>query len=80
MSWFKVSDERLRYRGRITRQPFTAWTATPDGTAAIDATVQTLGFCLLGRARTAQRRMWRALRAMAADQAVQTTLHAEPDR
>ena len=80
VSWFKVSDRRLRYRGRITRQPFNAWTATPEGTAAIDAAAATLGFCLLGKKRTATRRMWRALHAATLDQAVQTALQAEPER
>lgn len=80
MSWFRVSGGRLRYRGRITRQPFAEWAVTPEGQAAIVAAGAQLGFCLFGRARTVRRRMWRALSAAAASDAVRAALTAEPDR
>ena len=80
MSWFRVSGGRLRYRGRVTRQPFAEWAATPDGQAAIAEAGAKLGFCLFGRARTARRRMWRELRSVVTSDAVRTVLDAEPDR
>jgi hypothetical protein len=80
VAWFYVSDGRLRYRGRITRQPFAAWAASPEGEAAIDAAASQLRFCLLGRARTARRRMWKDLQAIAASEAITAILEAEPDR
>lgn len=80
MSWFRVSGGSLRYRGRVTRQPFAEWAATPDGQSAIAAAGAQLGFCLFGRARTARRRMWRDLRSVAGSDAVRAVLAAEPDR
>lgn len=75
-----MSDGRLRYRGRVTRQPFADWVGTPEGKAAIDATARELGFCLLGRTRTARRRMWRSLQSAVASEPVRAALQAEPDR
>jgi hypothetical protein len=80
VSWFHVSDGRLRYRGRVTRQPFAAWASTPDGKAAIDATAQELGFCLFGRSRAARRRMWRSLHAVATSEPVRAALEEESER
>jgi hypothetical protein len=80
VAWYKVSGGRLRFRGDISRGPFEAWAATPEGTAAIAASAATLGFCLLGKARTARRRMWRDLRTVAAATPVRALLDAEPDR
>src|SRR6185436_18160371 len=31
VSWFRVSDGRLEYRGRITKTPFTRWCETKKG-------------------------------------------------
>lgn len=61
MGWYKISGERLQYRGGIDRAPFDAWTSTPDGKAAIAAQAAHIGFRLLGRARAARRAMWRSL-------------------
>jgi hypothetical protein len=80
VAWFHVSDGRLRYRGRITRQPFLAWIGTPEGKAAVDAAASQLGFCLFGRARTARRQMWRRLKSAAASEEVRAALQAEPER
>ena len=80
MAWFHVSDGRLRYRGRITRKPFLAWTGTPEGKAAVDTTARGLGFCLFGRTRTARRQMWRRLKSATTNQDVLAALQAEPDR
>src|SRR6185437_10660802 len=63
MSWFIVKRGRLEYRGRITRQPFGEWCATKEGAQAIARIAKGIRFSLLGRARSAQRRLWRALDA-----------------
>jgi hypothetical protein len=65
MSWFRVKRGRLEYRGRITRQSFTKWTATRDGADAVARVASGIRFGLLSRSRSARRRMWRALEAAA---------------
>jgi hypothetical protein len=65
MSWFQVTEERLRYRGRITRAPYDAWTAMPAGEEAIAEAAKQIGFRLFGRARAARRAMWQQLKEMA---------------
>ena len=61
MRWFRVSRGRLEYRGRITREPFTRWTETKEGTAAVARVAGGIRFSLFGRSRAARRRIWRAL-------------------
>lgn len=61
MGWFQVTGGRLEYRGRITREPFARWTGTKDGAAAVARAARGIRFSLLGRARSARRRLWRAL-------------------
>ena len=79
MSWFKVSDGRVRFRGRITRRPFTDWAATPEGAAAVDVVARQLRFALLGRTRSAKRRMWRELESTVNNEQVKAILEASPD-
>jgi hypothetical protein len=79
MSWFKVSDGRMRFRGRITRRPFTEWTGTPEGAAAVDHLARQLRFAIFGRARTAKRRLWRELESAVSNEQVKTILDASPD-
>ena len=79
VAWFKVSDGRLRYRGRITRKAFTEWTATTEGTAAVNAVARQLGFCLFGKTRAATRRLWRELETTVASAPVNAILQASTD-
>ncbi len=65
MGWYKISEERLRYRGRVDRAGFDAWTGTPEGKAAIAEAASHIGFRLLGKARAARRAMWRAVNTAA---------------
>ena len=37
MSWYRVADGRIQFRGRITRQPFSEWLSTSDGAETVDA-------------------------------------------
>ena len=79
MSWYKVSDGRLCYRGRVTKGPFSAWTATPEGQAAVEAEAKKIRFSLMGRSRAAKRRLWRELESVVVEQWLQKALQAEPD-
>jgi hypothetical protein len=79
VAWFKVSDGRLRFRGRITRAPFVEWAATTEGAAAVGAVASQLGFCLLGKTRTAKRRLWRELDATVNSASVKAILAASTD-
>ena len=63
MSWFKIHRGSLLYRGRITREPFTRWTATKRGLDAVAAVARATRFSLFGRSWSARRRLWRALEA-----------------
>jgi len=76
MSWFKVSDGRVCFRGRITRKPFTDWTGTPEGAAAVEHLAQQLRFALFGRARAAKRRLWRELEAAVNTEQLKAILEA----
>ena len=80
MSWFRVSGGRLEYRARITREPFTRWTRTAEGTAAITRVAAGLSFSLFGRRRAARRRLWRSLDAAARAQSVTNAIAAEAPR
>lgn len=79
MSWFRVSGERFRYRGRITRDPFVAWTQTVDGTAAVASVASTmrLPICTYARAR---HRMWKSLDRAARSTSLKSVLQTEADR
>jgi len=80
MSWFRVSGGRLEYRARITREPYTRWTRTAEGTAAITRVAAGLSFSLFGRRRAARRRLWRSLDAAARAQSVTNAIAAEAPR
>ena len=80
MSWFKVADGSLRFRGRITAKPLAEWLTSADGSAAVDAVAQTLRFSLIGRTRAARRRLRRELMSAVADEQVRHVLDAAPDQ
>jgi hypothetical protein len=61
MSWFEISDGRMRFAGRLTRDPIREWLATPEGVSAVAAAARSARFSLFGRARAARRRISRAL-------------------
>jgi hypothetical protein len=65
MGWFRVTGGRLEYRGRITREAFTSWTSTREGVGAVARAAGNIRFSLIGRTRSARRRLWRALEAAA---------------
>jgi hypothetical protein len=77
MSWFRVSAGRLEYRGRITREPFTRWTQTTEGAAAITRVATGLRFSLFGRNHAARRRFWRSLDSAVRTHSVAAAIAAE---
>jgi hypothetical protein len=79
MAWFKVAKGRLEYRNRITRDAFTLWTATTEGTGAIERVASGIRFSIVGRHRTARRRTWLALDAAVREEAVAAAIRAEAD-
>jgi hypothetical protein len=79
MNWFRVSRGRLVYRGRISRQPFTRWTATKEGAETIARLAAGIRFSLFGRARAAKRRAWRALESVTRAAAVAMAIGEEAD-
>jgi hypothetical protein len=79
MNWFRVSRGRLVYRGRISRQPFTRWTATKEGAETIARLAAGIRFSLFGRAAAAKRRAWRALESAARAASVVTAIGGEAE-
>jgi hypothetical protein len=69
-AWVRYSRGRLVYPGRITRAPFVRWTARSDGRATIEEAASLTRFSLLGRRRSAMRRLWRQLADAARDKSV----------
>ena len=80
MSWFRVNGGRLEYRGRITRASFTKWTATKEGAAAVARVASGIRFSVLGRSRSARRRMWLALEAASRVESLAAAIGVEATR
>lgn len=80
MSWYDIADGRLRYRGRITKQPIREWVTSGEGIAAVQAAAQQIGFSLFGRTRSARRRICRELSEAIGAASVRETVAAECDR
>jgi hypothetical protein len=80
MAWFDIADGRLRFRGRITKQPVTDWVGSEEGAAAVQAAAQQIRFSLIGRVRSARRRMHRELSEGIATRSVREAIAAESDR
>jgi hypothetical protein len=79
VDWFTVRRGRLEYRGRITRQPFAAWCATREGEQAIARVAKGIRFSIVGRKRSARRRLWRDLDAASRTDAFRSAISAEPN-
>jgi hypothetical protein len=76
-AWVRYSRGGLSYAGRITRAPFTAWTNTDEGQAAVARAASRIRFSLLGKTRTAARRLWRELADMAGSAEVAAAIDLE---
>lgn len=79
MAWFQLSGGRLRYRGRVTRHRFTAWTSTKEGQASVADVAKELRFRVFGNYRAA-RHIWRELDRAARSEAVLNAIQAEADQ
>jgi len=77
-AWVRHRRGGARYAGRITRAPLTAWLATPEGQATLDAAASRLRLRFLARPRAA-RRLWRALATAARDASVAAIIQSEID-
>ena len=77
-AWVRYRRGRARYTGRITRAPFVAWLATPEGRAALEDAASHARFAFLAQAR-ARRRLWRRLAAAARDRNVMVAIQSEMD-
>lgn len=80
MSWFDVADGRLRFTGRITRQPFAEWVRAAEAAPLLEAAGREIKFPVLGRARTARRRLTRTLHDAVAGDCVRSVISGEGDR
>jgi hypothetical protein len=76
--WVRYRRGRAWYTGRITRAPFVAWLATPEGRTTLDEAASRVRFAFLARARAA-RRLWRGLAAAARDAGVIAAIQREMD-
>jgi hypothetical protein len=79
MSWFVVKQGRLKYRGRLSREPYLAWLKTPEGAKALDAAARKYRFRMFSAGR-ARRSLWQALDAAARATAVREAIEHEASR
>jgi hypothetical protein len=77
MGWFHVVKGRLEYRGRLTREPFSAWASTQEAAPTIEGTAAGIRFAFLGRERAARRQVWRTLDTAVASGAAVEAIGAE---
>lgn len=78
MAWFRVASNRLRYRGRLSKEPYAAWVRTSEGEAAIDARARQDRLYIFPRAR-ARRRIWRDLERTARGDVLRAAIQTEAD-
>jgi hypothetical protein len=76
MGWFRVSSNRLVYRGRLSREPFAAWAGTVEGEASIDERARRDRLWLFAHQRT-RRRMWRELELLSRGESFAKTVQWE---
>jgi hypothetical protein len=75
-AWFRVTSNRLQYRGRLSRAPFAAWANTPEAATAIDERASTDRLYLFRRTR-ARSRMWRELEIASRNESVRQAIQDE---
>lgn len=76
MAWFAVSGGRLRFQ-RTSREPVREWLASREGEQAVEILARGIRFSLLGRARTARRRLTRTLTEAIRSRSATAALSAE---
>jgi hypothetical protein len=78
MKWFRVASNRLRYRGRLSQEPYSAWVNTSDGAVTIEARARQDRLRIFARSR-ARRRIWRELELAARGEPLGTAIQSEAD-
>ena len=78
MVWFRTASNRLRYRGRLSQAPYSAWAKTSDGAVTIDARASQNRLHIFARPR-ARRRIWRELERAARSEPLCTAIQSEAD-
>lgn len=78
--WFDVADGRLRYRGRVTKEPVAEWMASDEATRIVDSAAGQVRFALFGRTRAARGRIARELQQAIASPPLREAFSAECDR
>jgi hypothetical protein len=76
MSWLVVNQGTLRFRGRLSREPFSAWVGTKEGADAVRSAAAGYRFRLMAAAR-ARRGLWRSLEIAARSAPVRSALEEE---
>jgi hypothetical protein len=79
-AWIRFSRRRFVYTGRISRAPYTRWTRTEQGRAAVSDLAATIRFAIFGRQRAARRRLWRALARAARNRDIVAIVQREAQR
>lgn len=79
MGWFRRASNRLQYRGRLSRKPYSDWVSTNEGVATVDSRMRQDRLRLFARTR-ARRRIWRELDQAARTEPLRAALQAEADR
>lgn len=80
MPWFDVADGRLRFRGRLTKEPIQEWLCSEEGAVAVQDVAGGLRFALFGRTRSARRQLFRRVWHAISASSVRETISAECDR
>jgi hypothetical protein len=78
-AWVSYTRKRFAYTGRITRAPFTAWTETTRGRAAVEEVAAAIRLAPFGRTWAARRRLWRQLATAARAEAVVEAIQTEAE-
>jgi hypothetical protein len=79
MSWFTIAEGRLRFGGRVSKDPVREWLATPEASSAVAEAATRRRFSLFGRTRAARRQMSRALWEAISAPGVRQVIAAESD-
>jgi hypothetical protein len=78
--WFYLSDGRIRFSGRITREPIDRWLRNGEGTRLVAQAQRHVGFAILGRERAARRVLWRSVDVAVSTPSVQRAIQAQADK
>jgi hypothetical protein len=78
--WFDLSNGRIRFRGRLTREPIDRWLREGEGARLVIEIQRQIGFSILGRHRAARRALWRSVAAAVSTPSAQRAIQAEADR